>query len=93
MLNKTWFNLIISILFLSLILQYQFHVLKNSYISYKRYSARDYAAIYNALLNFDWSSLYNETSVDAAVDWLNVAVTQAVDLAVPSSKSRQSKVK
>jgi hypothetical protein len=27
-------------------------------------------------------SLYNETSVDAAVDRLNVAITQATDLAV-----------
>jgi hypothetical protein len=28
--------------------------------------------------------LYNETFVDAAVDGLNVAVTQATDLALPS---------
>jgi hypothetical protein len=30
------------------------------------------------------SSLYNKISVDAAVDSLNVAVTQAINLAVPS---------
>jgi hypothetical protein len=39
--------------------------------------------LHNALSNYDWSSLHNEISVDAAVDRLNVAVTQAIDLAVP----------
>jgi hypothetical protein len=32
---------------------------------------------------YDWSSLYNEASADAAVDRLNHAVTKAIDLAVP----------
>jgi hypothetical protein len=36
--------------------------------------------LYNALSTYDWSSLNNETSVDAAVDRLNVPVTQAIDL-------------
>jgi hypothetical protein len=36
------------------------------------------------LATYVWSSLYNETSVNAAVDRLNVAVIQAIDLAVPS---------
>jgi hypothetical protein len=40
--------------------------------------------LYNALSTYDWSSLYSGTSVEAAVDRLNVAVTQAIDLAVPS---------
>jgi hypothetical protein len=44
---------------------------QNFNISYKRSSAGDYAVLYNAL-----SSLYKETSVDAEVDRLNVAVTQ-----------------
>jgi hypothetical protein len=35
--------------------------------------------LYNALSTCNWTSLYNETSVDAAVDKLNVAVTQATD--------------
>jgi hypothetical protein len=35
--------------------------------------AGDYAVLYNALSTYDWSSLYNETSADAAVDRLNVA--------------------
>jgi hypothetical protein len=85
MLN-TAFNVIISSLFLSLIVQYQFDVLKNSYISYKRLSAGDYPVIYNVLTNYDWSSLCNKIPVEAAVDLLNLAVTQAIDLAVPCSK-------
>jgi hypothetical protein len=40
---------------------------------------------------YDWSSLYNETSVDAAVYILNVAVTQAIDLAVPSGHIKKHK--
>jgi hypothetical protein len=36
------------------------------------------------LSTYDWSSLYNERSVDAAVNRLNISVTQAIDLAVPS---------
>jgi hypothetical protein len=55
------------------------HYKHNCNISYKRFSAGDYAVLYNALSNYDRSSLYNETSVDAAVDRLNVAVTQAID--------------
>jgi hypothetical protein len=38
---------------------------------------------YSALCTYDWSLLYNEASVDALVDRLNIAVTQAIDLAVP----------
>jgi hypothetical protein len=52
----------------------------NCNIYFKRFSAGDY---YNAFSKYDWSSLYNETSVDAVVDRLNVAVTQAIDLAIP----------
>jgi hypothetical protein len=40
--------------------------------------------LYNALFNYEWSSLYKETSVDATVDRLNSAVTQAINIAVPS---------
>jgi hypothetical protein len=38
-----------------------------------------------------WSSLYNETSAEAAVYRLNVAVTEAIDLAVPSGYIRKHK--
>jgi hypothetical protein len=64
---------------------------QNCNISYKRSSARNHAVLYNALSNYDWSSLYNETSVDAAIDRLNVAVTQAIDLAVPSGHIKKHK--
>jgi hypothetical protein len=57
---------------------------RNCNIFYKTSSAGDYTVPCNALSNYDWSLLYNETSIDAAVDRLNVAVTQAIDLAVPS---------
>jgi hypothetical protein len=52
---------------------------QNCNICYKRFSARNYAVLYNVLFNYDWSSVYNETSVDDAVDILNLAVTQAID--------------
>jgi hypothetical protein len=32
----------------------------------------------NALSTYDWSSLHIETSVDAAIERLNVAVTQVM---------------
>jgi hypothetical protein len=51
---------------------------------YKRYSAGYYVLLFNTLLTYDWSALYNETSVDAVVDILNAAVAQAINLAVPS---------
>jgi hypothetical protein len=57
---------------------------QNFISSYKRFSAGDYAVLHNALSTYDWSSLYNETSPDAAVDKLNVAVIQTIYLAVPS---------
>jgi hypothetical protein len=57
---------------------------QNVNISYKSFSAGDHEVLYNALSTYDWSSLYNETSADAAVDRLNFAVTKTIDLAVPS---------
>jgi hypothetical protein len=41
--------------------------------SYNRFSAEEHAVLYNALSNYDGSSLYNETSV-----------TQSIDIAVAS---------
>jgi hypothetical protein len=63
----------------------------NFNISYKRFSTVDYAVLYNALSICDWSSLHNERSLDAAVDRLNVAVTQATDLAVPCGYIKKHK--
>jgi hypothetical protein len=51
-------------------------------VSYQIFSAGDYAVLYIAVSTYVWSSLYSETSVDAAVDGLSVAVTQAIDSAV-----------
>jgi hypothetical protein len=40
--------------------------------------------LYSALSVYDWSSLYKKTSPDAAVDTLNIAVTENKKLALPS---------
>jgi hypothetical protein len=53
-------------------------------ISCKRFSAWDFVDLYNAMFNYDWSSLYNVAPVNAAVNGLNIAVAQATDLVVPS---------
>jgi hypothetical protein len=63
----------------------------NFNFSYKRFSAGDSAVLYNVLATYVWSSLYNETSVDAPVDRLNVAVTEAIDLAAPSGYIKKHK--
>jgi hypothetical protein len=47
--------------------------------------------LYNALSTYDWSSLYNEASVDTAVARLNAVVTQATDLAPPSGYIKKHK--
>jgi hypothetical protein len=44
--------------------------------------------LYRALSN-DWHSLYNKTSADAAVNRLNVALTQTIDLAVHSANIKK----
>jgi hypothetical protein len=64
---------------------------QNFNIFYKGYSSGDYAVLYDALSTHDWSSLYNEISVNAAVDRVDVAVTQAVDLALPSGYIKMHK--
>jgi hypothetical protein len=60
-------------------------------VFYKRFSAGGYAVLCSALSKYDWFSLYNETSVAAAVDRLNAAVTQAIDLAVLSGHIKKHK--
>lgn len=47
--------------------------------------------LYNTLTTYDWSSLYNETSVDAAVARLIVTVTQAILKAVRTVSLKKSK--
>jgi hypothetical protein len=47
--------------------------------------------LYNDLSANASTSVYNETSFDAAVDRLNAAATQAIDLAVPSGYIKKHK--
>jgi hypothetical protein len=47
--------------------------------------------LYNALFTYYLSSLYNETSVDAAVERLHFAVTQAIDLVIPPGHIKKYK--
>jgi hypothetical protein len=47
--------------------------------------------LYNTLTTYDWSSLYNETSVDSAVARLIVTVTQAILKAVRTVSLKKSK--
>jgi hypothetical protein len=60
-------------------------------ITFKRHSASDHLLLYVALSNYDLDPLYKETSVDAAVDRLNAAVTEAMDLAVPFGLIKRKK--
>jgi hypothetical protein len=62
MLIRAQLNTIISILLLSLTVECQLDIIN------KRFSAGDYAVLYNVLSTYVCSSLYNETSVDTAVD-------------------------
>jgi hypothetical protein len=54
---------------------------RNFNTPHKIYSVGDYVLLYNTLLTYDWSALYNETSVDASVDRLNA---KAINLAAHS---------
>jgi hypothetical protein len=44
--------------------------------------------LYNALFS-DWYSLYNKTSADAAINRLNAALTETIDLAVHSGNIKK----
>jgi hypothetical protein len=50
-----------------------------------------YLLLYNTLTTYDWSSLCNETSVDAAVARLIVTVTQAIIKAIRTVSIKKSK--
>jgi hypothetical protein len=64
---------------------------QNFNISYKKFSASDYAVLYNALPTEDWPSCYNKTLVDTAIGKSNVTITNATDLAVCSGNSKKNK--
>lgn len=63
----------------------------NSNTVYRRFPAGDYTLLYNTLLSHDWSSLYSESSVDAAVDRLNDVIIKAINLAVPIGRVSKHK--
>jgi hypothetical protein len=63
----------------------------NSEISYLIYSAGNYTLLYNLLSTYDWSSVYETTSVDTAVASLNAAVRDAMEDAIPRGYSRKFK--
>jgi hypothetical protein len=46
--------------------------------SYHKYADGDYNRLYNLLSNYDWSQVYNNTSVGPAVDSLNDALHYAI---------------
>jgi hypothetical protein len=62
-----------------------------SSISFRKYYSGDYLTLYNTLSTYDWSSVYNETSVDAAVDRLTVPVTHAIAMSVPTGYTNRCK--
>jgi hypothetical protein len=60
----------------------------NFYISCLIYSAGNYTLLYNLLSTYDWSSVYETTSVDTTVASLNAAVRGAMEQAIPRGYSR-----
>jgi hypothetical protein len=56
------------------------------------YSAGNYTLLYNLLYTYDWSSVYETTSVDTAVANVNAAVHGAMEQAIPRGYSRKSLV-
>jgi hypothetical protein len=49
----------------------------------RNYAAGNYSMLHNTLLNYDWSQVYNNTSLDAAVSSLNTAMHFAMDQSIP----------
>jgi hypothetical protein len=47
--------------------------------SYRKFADGNYNKVYNMLSNYDWSQVYNNMLVDAAVDSLNAAMHNAMD--------------
>jgi hypothetical protein len=70
-----------------------FHVNKNlnGEFSYRNFAAGNYELLYSMLYNYDWSSVYETSSVDAAVARLYAAVRDAMEQAIPCGYSRKSR--
>jgi hypothetical protein len=63
----------------------------NCEYSYRNFVAGNYTLLYNILSAYNWSSVYETTSVDAAVANLNVAVRGDMEQAIPCGYSCKSK--
>jgi hypothetical protein len=51
--------------------------------SYRKYASGDYNLLFRFLFNYDWSCVYSNNTVDAAVDSFTNVILQATDLAIP----------
>jgi hypothetical protein len=56
---------------------------QNCEYSYRKYGSGDYTLLYNILSNYDWSFVYDTSSVDAAAASLSGAVQGALQQAIP----------
>jgi hypothetical protein len=51
--------------------------------SYRKYASGDYSLLFRLLFNYDWSCVYSNNTVEAAVDSFTNVILQAMDLANP----------
>jgi hypothetical protein len=59
--------------------------------SYHKYASGDYSLLFSFLFNYDWSCVYSNNTVDAAVDSFTDVILQDMDLAVPQGFFRKSR--
>ncbi|PNF43033.1 hypothetical protein B7P43_G08782 [Cryptotermes secundus] len=64
---------------------------QNCEYSYRKYIAGDYTLLYNILSNYDWSCVYDTSSVDAGAARLSAAVQDAMEQAIPRGFITKSK--
>jgi hypothetical protein len=64
---------------------------QNCEYSYRKYGSGDYALLYNILSDYDWSCVYDTSSVDAAAASLIAAVQDALEQAIPRGFTTKSK--
>jgi hypothetical protein len=55
----------------------------NHVYSYRKFASGDYTLLYNILSTYDWSCVYDISSVDAAVASLNAVVQDATEQGIP----------
>jgi len=60
-------------------------------ICFRKCSSGDHVLLHNTISTYNWSSLYNDASVNAAVDILFVVVTQTIETTVPTLCSKKCK--